>query len=47
LVPHSKGRTCTEDVTEWGAEEGNWAKKVEVTGERGKLLMRSFMIFTP
>ena len=37
----------TEDVTERGAEEDNWAKKDDVTGEWGKLLKRSFMIFTP
>ena len=37
----------TEDITERGAEEGNWAKKDDVTREWGKLLMRSFMILTP
>jgi hypothetical protein len=47
LVPHSKGRTYTEDVTERGAEEDIWVKKDDVTGEWGKLLLRSFMIFTP
>ena len=47
LVPHSKGRTYTEDTAEQGAEEDNWPKKDDVMEEWEKLLMRSFMIFTP
>jgi hypothetical protein len=47
LVPHSKGRTYTEDITEWDAEEDNWAKKDEEMVEWGRCLRWSFMIYTP